>query len=200
MKKIIKAVLLLGLVCAACPAATVYQAIHRGSNATANSLYYFDIDLTALGAYPTLFLHAQTFQYAGGQMLDAVTDPGGGIDSQIWLFNGSLGNLLATSFVTSNDDINTGAMLWDSQLLNQPAVGGNQYLLALTLFNKDFLGGPGSPITAGFNSGGQAGSVGDGHYAVQVWATTEAIPEPATYALMSFGLGGMMILSRRRRA
>ncbi|GEM_PF-3104648 len=199
MHAIMKAGLLLGLLAALCSGTPVYQAIYRGTNASANSVYSFEIDLTALSSYPTLYLSAKTFQFSGGQMLDGATDSGSGIDSQIWLFSGSLGNLLATSFITGNDDINLTAGQRDSQLLGQAVTGGNQYILALTLHNNDFRGSVGSPITAGFYSAGQWAFVGDRHYAVQIWATPDATPEPSTYVLIASGLVAMVLLSRRIR-
>ena len=156
----------------------------------------------------------ETVSYAGGLLVGfGFADPGGGFDPILSLFDGS-GN-----FITADDDGSTNVdpftlTSFDSFL--QPTLAAGTYTLAITQFDNFFTGGVGDPITDGFARVGDpfftapfgcgagqfcdvtSDSRGDG-FAINLSAEALAVPEPATLALLGFGLVGMGMVQRRRR-
>jgi hypothetical protein len=187
-----------------------------GSFTQDDQVQVFRVQLSAPGA-----VTARSFGYAGGNNQAGNWVPGGGFDTLLNLFAGiGPGALL---FDTNDDggcpavgaDSATGAC-WDS-VLTLPLPAG-EYTLVLSQ-SPNSANGPllgdgfaqnGNPAFTGTMFLGSPGqfidanpSQRDGHWAIDILdvdsASVLAIPEPATIALATSGLGLLVLLRRRRK-
>jgi len=117
----------------------------------------------------------------------------GGIDPYFTLFRGSDGT---ATFLDSNyvQAFSTGG-----DFTYSASLGVGAYKIALGVFaNMSFAENLGSGTLAdGFVALGEPGSLRDGHYQLVV---STPVPEPSTWLLLAFGIGGLAMRQRRREA
>jgi hypothetical protein len=158
----------------------------------------------------------ETISYAGGTFATnpILTDPGGGFDPIISLFDDT-GAFLADDDDSSPTLDGITGNAFDSFLVTPLAAG--TYTVVITQFDNFFIGGIGDDISLGFDFDGGPSDFtsffgcGNGEFCdfdgnnrtnffnVNVTAEALAVPEPSTLALLGFGLVGMGLASRRRR-
>lgn len=163
----------------------------------------------------------ETVSYAGGNLVGfGFADPGGGFDPILSLFDS------AGLFIIEDDDNNfntgPGPNNVDPVTLNsfdaflQPTLAAGTYTIVVTQYDNFFLGAFGDPITNGFEGEGDpfltsffncdAGQFCDSdgndrtnRFAFNLSAQAVAVPEPASLALLGFGLIGVGLAYRRRQ-
>lgn len=171
-----------------------------------------DYDQLGMGVFTLVdpaWVWIQMWSHGGGTASDGTVVAGGNFDPVIWLFRGDTTGPGAGSatFVVSNDDgdcppANPGLFgCVDSSLGyvpgGQPALvlEPGTYSVVVTVYSKNFQGGPGDPFSNGFNS------VPPDLYdnaGPEYFVDVQGIPEPPAGAVTGLSLIGLALMSRRK--